>query len=180
MVLRPCYGLDMRRSIFLVLLAVLALTLPACSTGPGEYPSLARRPAERLNAPAPDPGPMPPPVAAAPDPVLLGRIAALETQARTAHERFLARTGAARKLALAATGAPVASEAWSAATIALSELEAVRSEAMIALADVDGLHARAVVDGTDSRAIAEAREAILALIGEEDRVLGELQTRLNQ
>jgi hypothetical protein len=109
---------------------------------------------------------------------LIERIAALEAKARSAHERFVARSGPARSLVAAAAGAPVASESWSVATIALSELEAARSEAMIALADLDALHARAVVDGTDSPVITKAREAVLALVGEEDRVLGGLQGRL--
>jgi hypothetical protein len=168
----------MRRSRYLILPAAFALALPACTRDQGEFPSLARRPAERLNTPMPEPAPSPDPTQAAPDPALLERIAALEAKARTAHERFTSRSGSARALVAAAAGAPVASENWSVATVALSELEAVRSEAMIALADLDALYARAVVEGTDSAALSKAREAVVALVGEEDRVLGELQGRL--
>jgi hypothetical protein len=114
---------------------------------------------------------------AAPDPALLARIEALVAKARTADARFRARTAGARALVSAAGSAPVASEAWSVATIALSELEAARSEAMIALAELDTLHARAVVDGTESAELANARGAVMALVGEEDAVLGELRGR---
>jgi hypothetical protein len=180
MLLRPCYGHSMPRSFFLILPATLALVLSACASTGSEFPSLARRPAERLNAPAPEATPGPAPTQAATDPALLERIAAMEAKARTAHERFLARSGPARTSASAAAGAPVASETWSVATVALSELEAARSETVIALADLDALYARAVVEGTESAVLVAAREAVVALVGEEDRVLGELHGRLSQ
>ncbi len=178
MVLRSCYGHTMQRSLSLILAAASALALAACGKDQGEFPSLARRPAERLNTPVPAATPTAVPAQAAPDPALLERIAALEAKARSAHERFIARSGPARSLVAAAAGAPVASESWSVATVALSELEAARSEAMIALADLDALYARAVIDGADSPALSKSREAVVALVSEEDRVLGELQGRL--
>jgi hypothetical protein len=170
----------MRRIQTICLLGLSALVLTACTKDEGAFPSLARRPAERLNTPAPDATPTSGPTQAAPDPALIERIAVLEAKARTAHERFAARTGPARTAATAAAGAAVASEAWSVAAIALSELESARSETMIALADLDALYARAVVDGTDSAALADAREAVVALVREEDRVLGELHGKLSQ
>lgn len=173
---RSCYGQAMQSRSALLLPIILTLGLSACTGDQGEFPSLARRPAERLNTPAPLPQLAPTP--AEPDKALLERIAALKTQATTAHERFAARSGSARGLVAAAAGAPVASEAWSVATIALSELEAARSEAMVALADLDALYARAVVDGTASDALAASREAVVALVAEEDQVLADLNGRL--
>ena len=178
MVLRSCYGPGMRRIQTACLLGLSALMLAACTKDEGAFPSLARRPAERLNTPVPAVTPGSEPTQAAPDPALLERIAALEANARAAHQRFIARSGAARTLVAAAAAAPVASETWSVATIALSELEAARSEAMIALADLDALYAKAVVDGTDSAALTKARDAVVALVGAEDSVLTELQGRL--
>jgi hypothetical protein len=168
----------MLRLPFASLLAVSTLALAACAKDQGAFPSLARRPAERLNTPVPEATPSPVPTPAAADPALLARIAALEAKARAAHDRFTARTPQARTLVAAAAGAAVASEGWSVATIALSELEATRSESMIALADLDALYARAEVDGTDSAALAKARAEVVALVGAEDRVLGELQGQL--
>jgi hypothetical protein len=168
----------MHRSFCLILPAALALS--ACAKDEGAFPSLARRPAERLNTPVPNATPSPEATIASPDPALIERIAALEAKARSAHERFSARSGETRTLVAAAAGAPVASENWSVATIALSELEAARSEAMIALADLDALYARAVVEGTDSAALSKARDAVTGMVGEEDRMLAELQGRLSQ
>jgi hypothetical protein len=160
------------------LLGVSALVLSACAKDEAGFPSLARRPAERINTPVADATPTPEPPPAAPDPALLARIDGLVAKARGADARFQTRSGPARALVNAAAGAPVASEAWSVATIALSELEAARSEAMIALADLDALYARAVIDGTGSAALTQAREAVVGMVGEEDRVLAELQGRL--
>ena len=176
--LRSCYGRTMHRVICLLLPVSVALGLTACAKDQSEFPSLARRPADRLNTPMPEAAPAPAATPAPPDPAWLDRIVALEAKARAAHVRFGARTGPARTLVAAASGAPVASEAWSVATIALSELEAARSEAMIALADLDALYARAEVDGTDSPALTAARAAVIALVREEDSVLGELHGRL--
>lgn len=168
----------MIRSLSLILAVASAFALTACANSQDNFPSLARRPAERLNTPAPDAMPAPAPTQATPDPAFLERIAGQMAKARSAHDRFVAHTGPARALVAAASGAPVASEAWSVATIALSELEAARSEAMIALAELDGLYARAEVDGTNSPALTRARTTVMAIVGEQDQVLADLQGRL--
>jgi type IV secretory pathway VirB10-like protein len=157
------------------LAALLAATLIAgCAADVSEYPSLARRPIERqMEAP---PAPPPPPEApAAPSAELTARLDQLVAQARAAHARFESREARARQLARAASGAAIASESWAVATIAVSDLESARSEVMIALADLDGMHAVAVVEGKDAAPIAAARESVTALVREEDRVLAELR-----
>lgn len=158
------------------LLAVLALVLGACTKDQTSFPSLARRPAERISADPPAPPPPPPP--AAPSAALLEKIEALLDAARSADTRFNAAQDKASSLAKAAAGAEIASEAWSVAVMALSELETRRSQVMIALADLDALYAGAVVDGADSQALAAARQAVLELVEREDRVLGELNALL--
>lgn len=158
------------------LAATLALLLGACTKDQTSFPSLARRPAERITTSPPAPPPPPPP--AAPDPALLERIEVLIGSARSADARFRAGEARARSAVSAAAGAAIASEAWSLATIALSELEASRSQAMIALAEIDTLYARAVIDGTDSQALEKARATVLELVGEEDKVLAELSSRI--
>jgi hypothetical protein len=162
-----------------------ALVLTACSSGEGAYPSLARRPAERVlgSAPVvtPEPAvPLAPPPASADTTSRLARLTAL---AREAHARFAARRGRAEQLVSAAAGAAVASEAWAVATVALAELESARSEAMIALADLDAMHAAAEVaaggsPNGDAAAIAAARSSVIALVGEEDSVLARLRGRI--
>lgn len=162
----------MRRVSTACLLTASTLVLSACAAEQGSFPSLARRPAERIAETPPAPHEQPVPVP--PDPALIARIEVLETMARAADARFRARTAQARALISAAAGAPIASEEWSVATIALSELEAARSEAMIALAEIDSLHARAVIEETDSAALATAREKMVAMVSEEDRALADL------
>ena len=182
-----------------------ALLLGACASDGGGYPSLARRPAERVaGAPLPpcadpaaadSPGRVtgsaepvaaaepPPPPPAMSDPGLPARLAALVGQARTAHERFRGRQPATERAIGAAAGGGIASDAWSNAQIALAELESARNDASAALSQLDSLHAEdslAHTDGPgpDSEAIAAARGVAAGLVAEEEAVLARLRGRL--
>ena len=156
----------------------------ACTTARGHgYPSLAIRPGERVSGTAePVPAPAPPPATAATG----SQTARLRAQARAAHARFGERRASATALSGAARGAAVGSEAWSVAQIALASLEVARSEAMIALADLDSLYVTAKIaavptDGSgDVDAIGAARDDVIAMIGEEDAVLAALRGRLRE
>lgn len=175
---RPCYGGKMKR--ISLALPGLAVLLSACASDTVNYPSLARRDVERAAATsAPSPAPPPAPVAEGPDPALSARLAGMVAAAREAHRRFAeARERAERSIA-AGTGAAPGSEAWATASIALAGLESARSDAMIALADLDALYAEARVSGSGNPgAIASARDEVGTLIGEEDRVLADLRGRL--
>lgn len=167
-----------------ILAAGSAFALSACAST-GDYPSLARRDAERItgSAPvvAPEPPPAPPP--APPSSGLEGRLAGLVDQAGAAHQRFAARRGRTEQLIGQARGAAVASESWSVASIALAELESARADAMIALAELDSLFAaESVADyatpSTDPATIGGARDKVAAWIAEEDEVLSRLRGRL--
>ena len=159
----------------IALVLALFTALGACAKDQTEFPSLARRPAERITGTIESPPPPPP---APLDQAALDRISALMAQARAADERFAARIAPTRQAVLAANGAAVASESWSSATIALSDLEATRSEALIALAELDRLYAGAVVGESDSVPLGKTREAVQAIITEQDRVIEDLQGRL--
>ena len=159
------------------LTALLGLSLLAgCTEREGVYPSLARRPAERVSgtsevvAPAPLPAP--------PSAEQLTSLAGLVEQARAAHARFVERTARTRQLVSEAAGAAVASENWSVATVALADLESARSDAMIALADLDALYAAQRIGGADAAATSEARDTVTVLIAQEDLVLAELRGRM--
>jgi hypothetical protein len=162
---------------------IAAATVGGCASG-GSYPSLAIRDVERasytVEPAAPDPAP---PAPAPPSPGLDGRLAQLADSARAAHSRFLARTARARTLVTQASGAPTGSEGWAVATVALSELEAARGAASIALAELDALHTADQLRGnglptTDSPAIAAARDVAAGLVDEETRVIDSLRSRL--
>lgn len=158
----------------------LALLLAGCAADTTNYPSLARRPAERITGSAEtvpaDAAPQPP---ALPSPELSARLSQLVDQAQAAHRDFLAKRERASGLVGAARGAAVASESWSVASVALAELEAARSRAMIALADLDSLYAAERVAGGPAAAVGAAREQVIALVGEEDAVLADLRGRLS-
>ncbi|QGN54394.1 hypothetical protein [Novosphingobium sp. Gsoil 351] len=110
----------------------------------------------------------------------------MRAEAQAAHARFGERRGNAAALSAVAQGAAVGSEAWSVAQVALASLEAARSEAMIALADLDSLYVdaknEAVMTGGsgDVDAIGETRDQVIALIGEEDATLASLRGRLRE
>ena len=160
-------------------LTLATLLLSACGST-GGYPSLAKRPAERITgsaqpAVAEAPAPLAP---AAPDGNLQTRLTGLLDQAREAHRQFSALSGTVGQLARSARGAPAASESWSVASVGLAQLESRRSQAMIALADCDSLYARARIDGDDGVAIAAVRDQITAWVADEDAVLADLRGHL--
>jgi hypothetical protein len=159
--------------------AVAALLLSGCAADPAGFPSLDRRPAERISGTAepvtPAPEPRPP---APPSPELVARLAQLAEEAETAHLEFNARRSRTVQLVAAARGASIGSENWAQATVALAELETSRSRAMIALADLDGLYAAERTAGGDGTTIAAARDRVAAWIGEEDRTLADLRGQI--
>ena len=161
-------------------LAAMALQLCACAKDTMNYPSLARRDAERIagTAEVVPASPAPSAAVAAPGGEVSARIAALVASARDAHRRFNARRPNAEALANAASGAAMASESWSVASIALADLESARSDAMIALADLDQLYAASVIEGSNTAGIASARDSVIGLVGEEDSILARLRGRI--
>ena len=181
----------MNRAPILLVTAAMAASLAACSTDKEGYPSLARRPAEQISgadrvcpveritgiAEPVTPAPPPPQVSVPPSPDLMNRLAGLVDQARSAHSRFGAERGRTEALVSAGAGTPVASESWSIASVALAGLESARSDAMVALADLDQLYAATRIEGGDSTAIAAARDQVDAWVAEEDRVLTDLKER---
>jgi len=155
-----------------------ALLLGACTTSRSEYPSLARRPAERLTAtfdapPAPVVVVLPAPPAA-----VTGQLGGLIGAAQAADAKFRAREARARITVSAAGNAKMGSESWGTATIAVAELESARAEAMLALSDLDTLYNDTRVRGEDPGQIGAARETVTGLISRQDQVLGELRSRL--
>lgn len=163
--------------------AALTLTLTACASGK-EYPSLALRPAERISGDtkAVTPEPSPPP--APPSQQFTSRLSQLLEQARDAHQRFASRRGNVERLVAGAGGGALGGESWSVASAALADLEGARSDAMIALAELDRLYASESIAAAETGntgnadAAAAAREQVNAWLAEEDGVLAALHGRL--
>ena len=127
----------MRTGIFLALLALGPLS--ACSTPPGNYPSLAPRPQEAIDPRIPIPnevhvGPA--------DPNLSSHLAALIDQAQSGDQAFQGIIENAERLA-ASAGAQQ-SESWVAAQQALSAAQEARAPTTRALGDIDLIGADAL------------------------------------
>lgn len=163
-----------------IVLLLIAATLPlgACASGQESFPSLARRPIERISAAAPVAATTDVPPPAPPSAAVLNQIDLALAQARDADASFRQHENRTRQLVIAARTATIASEGWSVATIAVSDLESSRSNAMIALADLDALYAKARVGGEDTIAIGAARDQVIATIRQQDAVLADLKAAL--
>jgi len=116
---------------------LFALLLGACSTPPGQSPSLAPRAAEAIDPRLPV---RPDPVIGAPAPALAARLAQLVASARAGDAEF--NPAAAEAERLAATAGAAQSESWIAAQQALSAAVAARGDTARALGDIDALAAR--------------------------------------
>ncbi len=171
----------MNRAIPLLITPAVAaiMLLSACGSREG-YPSLAKRPVERITGsdPVVAASPVVPPAPIPPDLGLQSRLARLTEQARDAHARFNSAKNKTAGLVAAASGASVVSESWSQATVALASLESRRSDAMIALAELDTLYVKDRIDGGDGGAIAAVRDQITAWVADEDAVLADLRGRI--
>ncbi|MEJ5978628.1 hypothetical protein WG901_18390 [Novosphingobium sp. PS1R-30] len=174
----------MRRTPAPFLPLVLIASLTACAAAT-DYPSLERRSAERVTgsaAPVTPETPPPPPEPASPQ--LTTRLAQLVEQARSAHQRFASRRANTQRLVAAGGNGAPGSESWSVATIALSDLESARSDAMLSLAELDQLYASESIAAAESGnrqaidAIASARDQVTTLVGEEDQILATLRSRV--
>jgi hypothetical protein len=172
-----------RASVSLVPLA-LVLLLGACASAK-DYPSLARRPVERMTGSSEVVAPEATPRPLAPlSPELTTRLAQLVDQARGADQRFAARRDGATRLISAGSGAAPGSDGWSAASIALGELESARSDAMVALTELDDLYTNESIAAAETgdhgkvATIADARDQVTALVSAEDGVLAQLRGKL--
>lgn len=157
-----------------------ALLLGGCSDR-GDYPSLARRPAEDVYATA-RAAQVPPPQSRI-SPGLPAKLSALLATAHEAHESFVSRQPAATRAVSAASGAAKGTEAWSVASVAVAGLESARSQVGLPLADLDRLEVEAsnrVAEGDDAdfKAVRETRAQVEALASRESEVIDSLLGRL--
>ena len=166
----------------LSLTAFLALALAGCaSTANDGYPSLAVRDVERAQGtfePVESKRIDVPPVEVDLAGGLEARLATLRAQAESAHAQFLRSVGTAEQRVGAASGSAIGSDRWAAAQVALADLDSARSSAAIALGDLDILYGAATVQAEDTSAIEATRDAVIALVSEEDAVLARLRAQV--
>jgi len=162
---------------------LIACVLLCACAGSTDYPSLAPRDVERVEGSAtptagnPDAIPVLPPASAD----LTTRIDGLLAAARKAHANFTAKQSGAER-AIAGAGA-VASPGWTTAEIALSDLQAARSGAVTALAELDHLYVDARAANPEqvspsAAAIGAARDQVDGWVASEDAVIARLGSRL--
>lgn len=150
-----------------------ALLLPlvaACATPAGVYPDLSIRDAERVT------GTMQPvePAPYVPDTTptdVLDELDQLAGDAANAHQSFLREAPGLSAAFAAGRSGEVGTPAWSNALVALGSLEAARSRTLIALADLDRLYVAAATDSREITRIEAARQQVMALVEEEDRMI---------
>ena len=110
---------------------------------------------------------------------VLDRVDQLASEAASAHQAFLAEAPRARSAVAAARGAGPGAESWSVAQVAITGLEASRSKAIIALADIDRLYLDAAVEGEELDRLGATRDRVAALVDEQNAVvealLGEMR-----
>lgn len=165
---------------------LLLLALGACNADRSRYPSLAIRPAERAygtGQEAISSQSLPLTVEQPGMADLAARVAALRLAAFEAHARFTEQQGTAARLAQAARGQALGTNAWSQAAIALASLESARSQGMVALADLDRLfiaatEAAAIGPDTNLALITPAHREVEALLSEEDRAIAALSSQI--
>jgi hypothetical protein len=156
----------------LIWTAGIACLLGACSANPDRYPSLAVRDAERVTGTF-DPAqrPAPEPVAPVADAITLD---ALVARADAAHKRFLDSAPGTTRLVESSQGLGPESNEWSRAQTALADLQSHRSDAAIALGDIDLLAAEAATTFAPREEIAAAQAKVSAWVDEQDRTLTRL------
>lgn len=169
---------SLRRRPMLPLL-LLSTTLGACASTPtADFPSLARRPIEQQMVVPPRPvvPPVPEPVTAS----LTDALMALGRDADGGEIAFRAALAATDQAVAAARAAPVGSEAWATAQVALSRLETSRAPTVLALAELDRLAIAQADAGNDAavQAIAVQQSRVAAMAERQAALLNRLMVAL--
>lgn len=163
---------------FLAMLAPISIGfLSACSTSGEKYPSLALRPEERSQSAADSAAVLHPGPARRETLQMLPQSLDL---AESAHAHFLGLAQRAAPLVEAAIGQSIESNDWALAQIALSELDAARSQTAVSLSDLDLAFASATLSFEARSQIVKTRDEVIVLIREEDRVLAQLRGKIDQ
>ncbi|MFV0643798.1 MAG: hypothetical protein ACK5NN_04765 [Sphingomonadaceae bacterium] len=163
-------------SYSLLPLLACSATLGGCATGKGDYPSLAIRDAERVEGQFQPVQPVQPPIALAPE--LDDALASAVARGNEAHALFMADVPATRQRVAAGRNGGQGSDSWSAAQIALANLESRRSSTAIPLADLDTIYADASNRALLQERIIIARNDVTALVAQEDSILAQLRSQM--
>lgn len=162
----------MNGSIATSLTSAACLLLAACATGDmAGYPTLETRPVERRASVPPPPlvAPVPPPVSATMEQVLL----ALARDADAGEAAFRAALAEVRATA-SGLNAAVGSEEWAVAQRALSRADTARAPTRLALAELDRIAIEQADQGGPVDAVAAVQARVAALVAGQDATLAGL------
>jgi hypothetical protein len=167
-----------------LILSATPLAVTACLQPMAELPSLERREVELRDREAEAKAP-PPPIESIADPALARDLTAMLARADKAEADFALARSAAQQAAGAARGKEVGSEAWSVAQTRISALDAPRRDLAEILGDLEELYiarlqkeAAGEVKPGGSDQIEQARQHVLALLDNQDKVIGSLKAGL--
>ncbi len=166
---------------FALMVCAICTIATGCAGGSDRYPSLAVRDAERIQGtfePVDSSDAVTKPRPAPPG--QQSQLNALLSEAGAVHADFMESVPAAQDLILAIDETGPENKAWGDAQVALAALESRRSQAAIALGDMDLLYANASADFVERREIDAARQQVIALIEQEDAILAELRRQISQ
>lgn len=112
------------------------------------------------------------------DPAMGEEVARWLDAASAAHRAFAARLPAARRQIEAGGQLSAQSNGWALAQLAYGQLDSLRAQSGVALAQLDLLLADALLAHVDVAPILDARERVAALLAQEDSALAELKVEL--
>ncbi|MEW4448390.1 hypothetical protein [Qipengyuania sp. JC766] len=160
---------------FVPVLALAAALLSGCAGSSADYPSLAirdfERNPERFRPPDPEPLPQPAPLSAA----TRARLGPLVAQAQEEHRGFMAAVARTQRAVNGARGAPIGTEPWGDAQVALADLDSFRSRTSVPLGDLDRLYADTLAEYEEVTAVAAARNQVIGLVAEQDAILARMR-----
>jgi hypothetical protein len=131
------------------LLALSILSLSACSTPDGDFPSLSKRPYESAQ-PIAEPEAAPTVTTNVLPASLSANTNRLLERDQIANAAFVRARIAAESSARAGSGAAKGSESWVQAQMVLSRLDAARADSVTVLGEIDGLIALERIKGADA------------------------------
>lgn len=166
------------RSTPLLASLLAAAAISACAPTDGDdYPSLAIRPAERVEPEAPaEPPPPPAPLPAE----IVARLAELQAAADQASAAFDRLAPGVTTRVQSGRGAAVGSDRWSDAQVAVSQLDAARTALSSALTDIDILYNERAAALESRGEIDIARQGVADRLAAQDATLARLKALLRQ
>lgn len=156
------------------------LVLTGCASASKTYPSLAIRDAERASGSF-EFASVPEPLKPAPlSDETARRLLQIKAAAQASHKEFQAAAAGTRRAVVSGAGSAVATDRWANATVALSNLDSLRSLTSAGLSDLDLLFVDTTLAFEQRDEVGAVRDEVTALVLQQDKTLAELRARFAQ